>query len=171
MVVNASLQGHAIAALKNDMAPLQPSCFVTTGMCHTQNASAFGLSRSFGVGHNDMHLLPQASYPNQQFQPCRAPLPQRAYHAQSPSYNFSFVKPTVHHTQQPFHPCSLPSLPNRGQRQYITDEQWRAHSSDFNPDYQHGVWVAGGRTPLCSGAPFVQEGVCMFFFFFFNLLL
>lgn len=162
MAVNAPLQGHANATLKSDMVPPQPSCFVTAGMHHAQNAPAFGSSRSFGNGHNDMHVTPQASHPNQQFQPCSAPLPQRPYpsvpHEQSPSPHLSYVKPTVHHhVQQPFHPYSLPSLPN-GQRQFVTDEQWRAHSSDFSPDKQHGFWMARGKAAPCLGTPFVQEG-------------
>lgn len=173
MAANAPPQGHANVALKSDMVPQRSSCFVTTGMCHTQDVSSFGSSRSFGVGHNDMYLPTHASHPNQQFQPshlsqnnqqfqpCSAPLPQRPYqpvaHAQSPSSHFSDVKTTVHsYAQQSFHPNTLPSLPN-GRRQYVTDDQWRVHSSDFSSDNQRGVWVAGGRTP-CSGTPYLQEG-------------
>ncbi|XP_058090300.1 ENHANCER OF AG-4 protein 2 [Magnolia sinica] len=158
MAGNAPLQSHDNVTVKSEMVQQHSPCFVTTGVCNMQDVSAFGSSRSFGFGHSDVYISPQASLTNQHFQPGSASLPHRPYHplahAQTPSNHFSYVKPTV---QQQFRPYSLPTVPN-GRGQYVSDEQWRAHSSNFSPDNQHHAWVAGGRTPSCSGAPFVQDG-------------
>ncbi|XP_058097896.1 ENHANCER OF AG-4 protein 2-like [Magnolia sinica] len=182
---NAPLQGHVNAALKSEMVPQQPPCFTVMGISHTQDGSSFGSSKSSEFAHNDMYLTPQASHPNQQLQLGCASFPQRPYHplpAQKPSGHFSYVRPAIQqvqqslhpqhvqqplhpqhvlqslhpqHVQQPLHPYSLVSHPN-GQRQYATDKLWRVHPNNFYPDNQHGVWMAGGRTP-CSGTPLVPE--------------
>ncbi|XP_077247114.1 ENHANCER OF AG-4 protein 2-like [Tasmannia lanceolata] len=154
---DAPLQGNVNSALKREMVPRLSPSFGTTGIGHTQDVPGYGSSRSFEHGHNDVYLRPQSFYSNQQFQPASAPFQQRPYQpiptAQPPSNHLSYVKPTVQqHAQQPYHPYSSQSIPN-GRRKYVTDDYWRA-----SPDNQHGVWVAGGRTPSFSAAPFVQEG-------------
>ncbi|XP_077220101.1 ENHANCER OF AG-4 protein 2-like isoform X2 [Tasmannia lanceolata] len=150
--------GNVNAAVKSEMVPQQSPCFLTTAICHTHDVPGYGSSRSFEHGLDDMHLRPQASHPNQQFQsgntsfqrrPCH-PIP----HAHPPS---SYVKPAAlqhaHKPHKPYNPYSLQSNP-KGRRQYVSDDHWGT-----SPDnYQHSVLVAGGRAPSCSAAPFVQEG-------------
>ncbi|KAL5993445.1 ENHANCER OF AG-4 protein [Asimina triloba] len=158
---NAPQQALDNVAVKSEMGPHHSPCFVTTGVCNTQDVATFGASRPFGFGHGDMYTTPQASLSNQQFQPGNTSLPNRSYHslphAQTPPGHFSYAKPTV---QQQFHTYSLSAT--NGRRQYASDEQWGVHSSNFSPDSQHRAWGAGGRTPSGSGvAPFAQDGMSL----------
>ncbi|XP_010250028.1 PREDICTED: ENHANCER OF AG-4 protein 2-like isoform X2 [Nelumbo nucifera] len=163
MLSGGAHPGHANAAVKSEMFPQQSPCFVPTGAGNTCDPSGFSSSRPFDYGHKDMYFNPQ-SQPNQQFQPANAPpYTQRPYHPGTPaqtstSHLYPNPKPTVQQHMQQSYPrsYSLPSIPN-GRGQYISDEQWRMPSSDFNPDSQSGMWVNGGRPP-CSGPPFSQEG-------------
>ncbi|KAF8398719.1 hypothetical protein HHK36_014576 [Tetracentron sinense] len=156
---NTPHPSNANSAVRKENFPHQSPCFVPTGVCSTSDPSGCNSSRPFEYGRNDMYSSSQISQANQWFQPSNAPFGQGPYQPvprpQTPSTLFSYTKPTA---QQPYpSPYSMPSLPD-GRRQFVADEQWRMPSSDFNPDNQQGMWVGGGRTPSCSGPPYVQEG-------------
>ncbi|KAJ8492929.1 hypothetical protein OPV22_014650 [Ensete ventricosum] len=171
MAGNSAMQGQE-TSLKSEVVPQQCPNFMENGMNNTQSLNNFTSSRPFEYGHNDMYLAPQTSSHIHQFQQGNASFHQRPYHSLPPSQTpSSYPLPTVqipaghfpHVTpmsqqpvQQPYNPYSLPSVSN-SHRQYVSDEQRRAHSSDFSPDNQHAAWVSGGR-PSCSGAH-VQDGL------------
>ncbi|KAK8969177.1 hypothetical protein KSP40_PGU016382 [Platanthera guangdongensis] len=111
----------------------------------------------------ETYLAHNASHPNQLFQPVissvqhipsHLPPPQATLShplpsSQMPSNHPTYGNPMTHQVQQQY-----------GQRQYNIEEQWRPHPADANPE-NSGAWMAGGKTP-CSGAPFVQDGMCHF---------
>ncbi|THU62405.1 hypothetical protein C4D60_Mb01t04800 [Musa balbisiana] len=172
MAGNSAMQGQE-TSLKSEVVPQQCPNFMENGMNNAQSLNNFTSSRPFEYGHNDMYLTPQTSSHIHQFQQGNASFHQRPYHSLPPSQApSSYPLPTVqipaghfpHVTpmsqqpvQQPYNPYSLPSVSN-SHRQYVSDEQRRAHSSDFSPDNQHAAWVSGAR-PSCSGAPHVQDGL------------
>lgn len=168
LVQMAGHGGHVDNALKSEMFPQQPSCFVSTGVSSSREPSGFNSSRQLEYGHNDMYLNPQISQSNQPFQQGNTAFTQRPLHPAPPhntSSHFSYTKPTVQqHPQLPYHrPYSLPS-PLDGQRRFVGDEQWRMPSSEFKTNHQRGGWMNGGRTPngertpSCSGPTYGQEG-------------
>jgi hypothetical protein len=135
LVQMAGHGGHVDNALKSEMFPQQPSCFVSTGVSSSREPSGFNSSRQLEYGHNDMYLNPQISQSNQPFQQGNTAFTQRPLHPAPPhntSSHFSYTKPTVQqHPQLPYHrPYSLPS-PLDGQRRFVGDEQWRMPSSEF----------------------------------------
>lgn len=163
MAGNTSHGGHIDTAVKSEMFPQQSPCFAPTGVCNSREPSGFNSSRPLEYGHNDMYLNHQASQPSQQFQPGNTPFSQRPLHpAPSPQTqpsHFSYTNPNIQqHQQHPYsHPYPLPPPPDT-RRRFGADEQWRMSSSELNTDSQRGLWMSGGRTPSCSGPPFVQEG-------------
>nr|XP_009392839.1 PREDICTED: protein HUA2-LIKE 1-like [Musa acuminata subsp. malaccensis]XP_009392840.1 PREDICTED: protein HUA2-LIKE 1-like [Musa acuminata subsp. malaccensis]XP_009392843.1 PREDICTED: protein HUA2-LIKE 1-like [Musa acuminata subsp. malaccensis]XP_018679158.1 PREDICTED: protein HUA2-LIKE 1-like [Musa acuminata subsp. malaccensis] len=172
MAGNSAMQGQE-TSLKSEVVPQQCPNFMENGMNNTQSLNNFTSSRPFEYGHNDMYLAPQTSSHIHQFQQGNASFHQRPYHSllpsqtpssyplpnvQIPAGHFPHVTPMSQQpVQQPYNPYSLPSVSN-SHRQYVSDEQRRAHSSDFSPDNQHAAWVSGAR-PSCSGAPHVQDGL------------
>lgn len=157
------------------MAMPKSSNYVAPGNGFTQSVPAITSSRQFEFGQHDTYLAPQVSHPNQLFQqnvssvqhrPSHSLLPQTSLSHPLPSCQMqsnhpSYENPiTQQRLQQQYNPYALSSLPH-GQRQYGAEEQWRPHPSDANPD-NSGAWMAGGRTPSCSGPPFVQDGMVPF---------
>ncbi|XP_072966010.1 ENHANCER OF AG-4 protein 2 isoform X1 [Typha angustifolia] len=168
MTGNAANQCLDNSTLNSETVLQKPTNFMASGLCNMQTSFT---SRPYEYGHTDVHLTPQSS--NHQFQhssvpfhqgPFLAPPPSQTTpvqshpSAQAPSSHFSHVNPMSQQiVQQPYNPYALQPLSN-SHRQYISDEQWRVVSTDFSPDNQHKAWVAGGRVPSCTGAPFRQEG-------------
>ncbi|CAL9042653.1 unnamed protein product [Musa banksii] len=171
MAGNAAIQGQE-TALNSEVVLQQHPSSVANRMSNTQCLSNFTSSRQFEYGHNELYLAPQNSHHIHQFQQGNSSFHQRPYNshppsqtpstyplptAQMPTGHFPHVTPM---SQQPVlqshNPYTLTSVPN-GQRQLMSDEQRKVHSSDFSPDNQHAAWVSGAR-PSCSGAPIVQDG-------------
>uniref|UniRef100_A0A5B7A4W9 Putative ENHANCER OF AG-4 protein 2 isoform X2 n=1 Tax=Davidia involucrata TaxID=16924 RepID=A0A5B7A4W9_DAVIN len=163
MAANAPQGGHIDQTVRSELFLQQSPCFVPAGVCNTREPSGFNSSRPSDIGRNDLYINPQASQPNQHFQPGNAPFVQRPFHPapppQTPSSHYSYSNPTIQqHPQHPYpRPYSLPNLPD-APRRYVADEQWRMSTSEFDTDNQRGVWLSGGRTPSCSGPPFPQDG-------------
>ncbi|XAR63987.1 hypothetical protein NMG60_11024164 [Bertholletia excelsa] len=163
MAANPPHGGHLDGAVRGETYPQQSPSFVPAGVCNPCEPSGFTSLRPLDYGqHHEMYGNSKASQPNQQFQPASSHFAQRPFHptppSQTPSTHYSFPHTTVQqHPQHPYpHPYSLPNLAD-APRRYVTDEQWRMPTGEFNTEHQQGVWKSGGRTP-CSGPHFSQEG-------------
>ncbi|KAK7264122.1 hypothetical protein RJT34_31726 [Clitoria ternatea] len=159
MAGNSFPGGHSNAVVKNEVF-LQPSAFTPTAACSAQEPSTFNPSRQLEYGQNDMYLNAQVPQPNHQYQQGNPSFSQRHAHPvppPNPSNQYSYPNPAVQqHLPHSFHPpFPLPSLQD-GRRQFVSDEQWRMSSSEFQTNNQHSVWR--GRNPSCPGPPFGQEG-------------
>ncbi|KAA8533367.1 hypothetical protein F0562_033100 [Nyssa sinensis] len=75
MAANVPQGGHIDPAVRNDMFLQQSPCFVPAGVCNTREPSGFNSSRPSDIGPNDLYINPQASQPNQHFQPRPYSLP------------------------------------------------------------------------------------------------
>ncbi|CAL9073704.1 unnamed protein product [Musa acuminata var. zebrina] len=168
---NAAMQGQETASSSEVVLQQHPN-FMATGMGNTQSHNNFSSSSTFEYGHNKLYVAPQTSHQIHQFQQGNTSFHQRPYHSvtpaqtssnyplpntQMPAGHFSHVAVDQQSVQQTFNPYPLPSVPN-SQRQYVSDEQRRVHSTDFSPDSQHSTWVSGARPPSCSGPHIVQDG-------------
>lgn len=172
MAGNAAMQGQETASSSEVVLQQHPN-FMATVMGNTQSHNNFSSSSTFEYGHNKLYLAPQTSHQIHQFHQGNTSFHQRPYHSvtpaqtsfnyplpntQMPAGHFSHVAPVDQQSvQQTFNPYPLPSVPN-SQRQYVSDEQRRVHSTGFSPDSQHSTWVSGARPPSCSGPPIVQDG-------------
>nr|CAD1821118.1 unnamed protein product [Ananas comosus var. bracteatus] len=171
---NTAMPGLANSAFQNEMILPQPNNFMASGVCNPHHTATFTSSRPSIYGHNDVYLTSQNSHPNQQFQhnneplhqgsfhilpPSQAPLPSHSHPtAQQPSYHFSHVNSMgQQNVQKPYNPYTMQNF-SSSHRQHVPDEQWRLLSHDVSPDNQNQPWLAGGRVPSCSGAPYLQDG-------------
>lgn len=168
LVGSASHGPPVDASARNEVFPQQAPCFVPVGVGASREPSGYNSSRPLEYGHNDTYLNPQASQPNQQFQPGNVPFAQRPLPPNPPPQNasshFSYpatairqpAPPVQHHPPHPYPPpYSIPNFAD-GPRPYVPDERWRMQPNEFNADHQRGVWMPGVRS--CSGPAYVQDG-------------
>lgn len=157
--LNTRLGAHVDAAVRGEMFPQQPSCFVPAVASSSREPSGFNSSRTVEYGH-ETYTNPQGSQSNQQFQSANVPLPARAFQPpmlpQTAGGQFQYPKPAM--LQHPYPPLYGLTKPPDGPRRYGADEQWRPTSNEFNSDNQRGAWISSGRTSLSSVPPFTQEG-------------
>lgn len=169
MVGSASHGPPVDASARNEVFPQPgPPCFLPVGVGGSRDPSGYNSSRPVEYGHNDTYLNPQASHPNQQFQPGNVPFAQRPLPPNPPPQNasshFSYsatairqpAPPIQHHPPHPYpSPYSIPNFAD-GPRPYVPDERWRMQPNEFNADQQRGMWMPGVRP--CSGPAYVQDG-------------
>ncbi|XP_020697252.1 ENHANCER OF AG-4 protein 2 isoform X2 [Dendrobium catenatum] len=173
-VTSNSIEDPSGSGVKGEVVMQQSSNYVAPGIGYTQPVTGITSSRQFEFGQHDTYLVPQVSHPNQLFQQGVASVQHRPSHSlpsqatlshplpssQMQSNHSSYENPiTQQRLQQQYNPYTLSSLP-QCQRQYGAEEHWRPHPGDANSE-NSGAWMAGGRTPSCSGAPFVQDGYFM----------